>query len=268
MPAVDLERLKSELNDLTWKFTQPVDFLSLLHEIFEHYADRLYRLGMVMQAPKRIKSFRVPRLVIQQIEQLLAPLCRENPAASLNLADALWREEMLETRLLATSILGFTPLKASDEIVARIKAWAQPDEEMDIIHAVFFQAGSQVQRKMPEVWLDLVRSWLGQKTMDWQRLGLTGLLPLIENNEYDNFPPIFDLISPLLALPPEDLQSDLLYLLEALAHRIPLETIALLTYIINMGAGPASIRLFRRALPAFEPEQQAHLRKLLRMPNV
>jgi hypothetical protein len=108
MPAIDLARLKKQTAQLADLFDQPADFLRELKEILDYYVNRTLRSQGV--APSSVlPTYRTPSVVLRQIETELSPVAEKNPIEALELADALWDEGWLETRLLAAFLLGTNP---------------------------------------------------------------------------------------------------------------------------------------------------------------
>ena len=108
MPAIDLARLKKQTAYLADIFDQPDDFLREHREILDHYVNRTLRSQGV--APSSVlPTYRTPPVVLRQIETSLGPVAEQQPIQALELADALWDEGWLETRLLAAFLLGRIP---------------------------------------------------------------------------------------------------------------------------------------------------------------
>ena len=63
-------------------------------------------------------------MVLRQIETELGPVAEKQPIQALELADALWDEGWLETRLLAAFLLGRIPPQ-EERLLARLTAWTQ-----------------------------------------------------------------------------------------------------------------------------------------------
>jgi hypothetical protein len=99
--------------------------------------------------------------------------------------------------------------------------------------------------------------------MPFQAMGLHALLPLIQDRDYQNLPPVFSSISPLLQSAPAAIQVELIEVISALARRTPKETVYYLRQVLTVGQGAGADRLIRKALPAFDAESQSSLRSAL-----
>jgi|WetSurMetagenome_2_1015567.scaffolds.fasta_scaffold85808_3 hypothetical protein len=264
MPAVQLARLKTQLSELSWQFTHPVEFSRALNDLLEFYAEHVYRAGHSLQADRLRPAYHVPVLVMRQIQQELIVRCQENPGAALTTADALWKDSHLEPRLIAIFLLGQAPLKPPDEVISRLKAWCQPQEDNQILSAVLSAGSLRLRREMPGQWFALVKDWVTNPYLSYQSMGLKALIATIEPKEYDNFPPIYDLLLLMLPNPSANHQNELLEIIETLAKRNPRETVFYLREILSMSSGAALARLVRRALPFFDEAGQESLKNAMK----
>jgi hypothetical protein len=108
-----------------------------------------------------------------------------------------------------------------------------------------------------------VEAWFNSSKLDLQALGIRAVVPIVRDPEFENLPPVYRLLSPLMQYLQPKLQTDLQIVIEALAQRSPMETAYFLRQALNIASTPATARLVRRCLPAFAPAQQASLRSAL-----
>jgi hypothetical protein len=260
MAAVQLSRLKTQLSELSWQFPHPAEFRRTLNDLLEFYSDRVYRAGRSLQQERRIPAYHVPVLVMRNLEQELIVRCQENPEAALMTADALWKDSHLEPRLIATFLLSQAPVNPPDATISRLKEWCQPQEDNQILSAALGVGSSRLRREKPDQWFALVKDWTTSPYVAYQSLGLKALIATIQPKDYENFPPIYDLLLLVLPNPHTSQQSELLEIIEILASRNPRETVFFLRQILSMSSGSALIRLIRRSIPFFDPQGQESLR--------
>ncbi len=263
MPAVQLDRLKYQIQQLLLSFSDSGQFEKKLTELFEMYANRVYRPGQNMLAVRRTPMYFVPPILLRQLEFQLAPHCRQNPKKALELADVLWKASHLEQKLVAAFILGQCPLNPIEAITERLLAWCIPDEDSTVLQAVLNQGSEEIRLVQPETWLSLILSWLERETPAYQKMGLNALLPLVQDRNFENLPPIYRLISPVVQNPSPVYQNELVDLIGVLAKREPVETAFFIRQSLNLGLPQSTLRIFRRCLPAFDDPTQASLRNLL-----
>src|SRR6266498_3219650 len=145
MPAIDLARLKKQTAQLADIFDQPSTFLRELREVLEFYINRSLRSSGV--APSSVlPTYRTPVVVLRQIEKELGSVAERQPVQALELADALWDEGWLETKLLAAYLLGRIPPQ-EERLLARLTAWTQTVRDPDVRAALLTTSLTRLRQK-------------------------------------------------------------------------------------------------------------------------
>src|SRR5215213_698798 len=222
MPAIDLARRKKQTAQLADLFDQPVVFLRELREVLEFYINRTLRSLSV--APSSVlPTYRTPVVVLRQIEKELGSIAERQPIQALELADALWDEGWLETKLLAAFLLGRIPPQ-EERLLARLTAWTQAVRDPSVRAALLTTSLTRLRRETPNLFLILVKEWLHPARQRMWSNGIQALVPLISSEDFDNLPPIFETIEPILKASPAALQFDIQELLITLYRASPDET--------------------------------------------
>lgn len=263
MPAVELSRLRSQINGLIERFADPAGFRLALRDLLDLYANRAYRPGQAVKPQPLLPSYRVTPLIMHQLELELGKTCQERPEQALGVVDALWRDPYLEPRLLAATLLGTIPASHQEAVVKILRAWAVPAENFRMLDTLFRSGTAVLRRSAPQQLFRLFEEWLNSSQTEIQSLGVRALIPVIEDQAFENLPPVFRLLSPMVQRSTTPLFTDLQAALEALARRTPVETVYFLRQALSMSPGAGTSRLVRRCLPLFEPAQQASLRAAL-----
>ena len=264
MPAIQIARLRAQVDQLIALYAQPVLFLKGLHDLLEFYDDRTYRAGEVGHIQSLLPHYKVHKPILRQIEIELARLVTLDPENGLKLADSLWSDSYIEPRLLAIHLLGCYPVTPPDQVVERISKWAQPGEDRQVLNALIHHGTYRLLREQPTRWSSLVQEWLTSEDMASQSMGLYALRVTVEDESFQNLPVIFHLISPFAQNLPTSLQVDLLSLFEALAKRSPSETAYFFRQVLILAPTRLFPRLVRRCLPSFDLELQTSLRQALK----
>jgi hypothetical protein len=123
---------------------------------------------------------------------------------------------------------------------------------------------TRLRRETPDLFLVLVKEWLHPARQRMWSNGIQALVPLISSEEFDNLPPIFEIIEPILKALPAALQFDLQELIAALYQASPEETAYFLQQILRGTKSPLPAVSLRRMLPEFPQELQVSLREILR----
>jgi hypothetical protein len=263
MPAVQLTRLKKQLDELTAHFSEPESFFTCLRALFEQYGDLTYRTGQALKPVSLLPGYRVSRLVMKQLELSLAPFCAAYPQESLTIADSLWQDKFFEPRQLACFMLGQTALDPLQEVLTRLEHWSMDAEDNSLLSTLLDQGSQRLRREAPDRWLDVLHDWMGSSNLAMRQHALMALLPFIQDREFENLPAVFSLVSPDLQQNAVDLPADLLKVLNALARRSPVETGYILRQVLATSNEAAFHRLVRRCLSAFPADIQVRLKTAL-----
>ena len=262
MPAIDLARLKKQSAQLGDNFDRPGLFLRELREVLEFYVNRTLRSLSV--APSSVlPTYRTPVVVLRQIEKELGPMAEGRPLQALELADALWDEGWLETKLLAAFLLGRIPPQ-EERLLARLTAWTQAVRDPEVRAALLTTSLTRLRRETPDLFLILVKEWLHPARQRMWSNGIQALVPLISSPDFDNLPPIFEIIEPILKASPATLQYDLQELIIVLYEASPDETTYFLQQILKETRSPLPAIALRRMSPDLPEELQVSLREILR----
>ena len=261
MPAIDLARLKKQTAQLADLFDQPPLFLREHREILDFYVNRSLRSQGV--APSSVlPTYRTPTVVLKQIETELGPVVEKQPIQALELADALWDEGWLETRLLSAFILGRIPPQ-EERLLARLTAWTQAVRDPSVRAALLTTSLTRLRRETPDLFLILVKEWLHPARQRMWSNGIQALVPLISSPDFDNLPPIFEIVEPIIRAAPATLQFDLQELIIMLYEASPDETTYFIQQLLKSTKSPMLAVALRRMSPEFPAELQSSLREML-----
>lgn len=264
MPAVPLNQIQAQIADLSWKYTRAPEYVEGLRVLFNQYGSLVFKKGQVTRKLRAYPSYHVPPVLVNQLELSLLTNHRRYPQASLALVDALWQEEMLEPKNLAAALLGRIDTGDPDPVLQRILLWCHPGLHPLVQEVVFDHATLTLRERYASAWLTQIEAWSDHPTPLIQNMGLRAMLPLAKDRQFDNLPPLFRLLIPLVQSFTPDQQAILADLITALARRTPVEMAFLLRQICQRGVSSASLRLLRRLLPVFPPQEQEQLRQAIK----
>lgn len=97
MPAAQLSQLSKQIELLLLKWEQPDLFLSQLKELLEYYADRLYQPAEQTPIQPGLSIYRVPAIILRQLDLAFTRKAVKEPEAALSIAEALWKHRFAET---------------------------------------------------------------------------------------------------------------------------------------------------------------------------
>jgi len=263
MPAIDLARLRKQANRLADFFFVPDDFLKHLREVLDFYVNYSLRTKENIAPGSNLPTFRTPFVVMRQIENAIGPIAAENPHYALELADLLWDEGYIETRMLAAFLLGRIPPQ-EERLLARLTAWTQQVRDPSVRGALLTTSLERMRNETPDDFLVLISEWLHPARQRYWANGIQALLPMINDPGFENLPPIFELVRPMIEAAPGILQNDLANLINALYQASPSETEYYLREILESASNPMTSITLRRIVTALPSELQTSLRDLVR----
>jgi len=263
MPAIDLARLRKQANRLADFFFLPDEFMKHLHQMLDFYVNYTLRTKENAAPGSNLKTYRTPPAVLTHIENELRQVAEDNPYFALELADILWDEGALETRLLAAFLLGRIPPQ-EERLLPRLTAWTQQVRDPSVRSALLSTSLTRMRKESPAHFLTLIREYLhSARARTWSN-GIQALLPMIADTSYTNLPPILDIVEPIIEEAPSTLQNDLAELIVALYRASANETTFMLKNILAHTQNPMTVITLRRISPSFPPALQNELRELLR----
>lgn len=264
MPAIRPARLSAQIDELVATFDEPVAFSRAMHELLNFYADRTLRSSQVIEATPLLHSYRITPPVMRQIEKTLQARIDEAPEQALILADQLWSERWLETRLLAITILGNLPGDFSQEIVSRITAWGMACKEDKVLRALLSKGLAHIRLIAFDEYLLLLESWLLSPDTGKAYLGIHALPALLKIESFENLPLIFRWLMPLVREVNSAHKNDLIYVIRLLIQRSPQETAFFLRQALNTAANHKTDALIRRVFDDFPAALRKTLHETLR----
>lgn len=269
MPAIDLARLKKQAAQLADLFGRPDEFVRALHGMLDFYVNRTVRDEGSVAPSSILETYRTPPAVLKQIENELGPLAASRPNEALELADRLWDKGWLETRMLAASMLGRIPPQ-EERLLARLTAWASQVRDSSVRAALLTTSLARLRKETPERFLELVGEWLNPERQRLWPHGIQALIPLIRDPNYNNLPPVFEVLEEIVTAAPAVIQNELIELFGALYAESPAETIHFIEDILTNSENPMTATTIRRispSLPEGLAESVRNLVKIKREPN-
>lgn len=260
MPAIQIDRLKKQVDQLSQYYDQPSTFIFQLRDLLSYYANRTYRAGQIGKAWPVMQAYRVPMPVLQQILSAVFQQANKNYLAILSLCDNLWLEPYLECRLLAALILGRLPSENLEAILERIKSWGQTTKDESLLDALYREGLKSLRKENPDLVLELAKSLSTSPEIISQKSAIRLLFPLIEEPGFENIPAVFRILTPLFLKAPIELIPDLLEAIQRLARLSPTEMAYFLKQLLSSTVGLRTSMLIRQSLSAFPPDLQNSLR--------
>jgi hypothetical protein len=242
----------------------PAAFLRALHDLLDFYADRTRRFQRGDRAMSLIRNYRVPDQVLRQIEIGLIPVLSPHPDTAIALADSLWEDGWLETRLLAITIVGQIKPQPPERVSEKVRAWGLMSKDPMVTKALAFRGTERLRHEQRDHFLEMVEEWLSSGELSLVRVGLHAVAHLLEDQRFENLPLIFRWLSPLTRQVDFKTKQALIPVLKLLAQRSPQETAYFLRKILTSTENVHIPGLIRKLLDQFPEHLQDSLRQHLR----
>lgn len=266
MPAIQPARLKSQVQETVEHLHDPAAFLCALHDLLNFYADRTRRFQRGDRAMSLIKNYRVPDQVLLHIERGLIPALAGDPERTFPLADTLWEDGWLETRLLAVTIVGQIAPDDPGPIADQIRHWSQVCKDPLVIKALSVRGLERLRRERRDFLLATLEDWLSSPDAETSlvRVALRAFIPLLEDERFENLPLVFRLLTPLARQIDFKTRPALAPVIGLLAQRSPQETSFFLRKLLTSADRSHVPGLIREILDQFPAHLQDSLRQSLR----
>ena len=265
MPAIDLSRMRKQSARLADFFFVPDEFIRHLHELLDFYVNYTVRKPRAPATAANLRSYRTPAVVVRQIEQALAGIAAraENADAALELADRLWDEEWLETRILAAYLVGSIPPR-EERLLARLTAWTQQLFDAELRAELLNTSLVRLRREAPDVFLELVGEWLQPQRQALWANGIQAVISAVSDPGFHNLPPLMKVIEPVVEAAPVKLQNEIEELILALYSASPTETSYFVRQVLMDSEDPMTAITFRRIAPSLPMELREEIREFIR----
>lgn len=263
MPAVQLSQLKNQIDLLGGQFSRPPEFCRAVIDLFNLYADLTYKAGDSVEQPLLIPTYRVPQLVIRQLELAAASWVNNDPISALQNADFLWDVDALEAKTFAAYLMGHVSTQAYGPIIQRIQGWCSSSSERLLNEAILAKGSYQIRKESSAVWLETINEWFSANTPSSLALGLSAMITTLEDPRFENIPAVYKLLSQYLPNIPDAMQNDLQKVVVVLVQRAPAETSYYLKQLLTTQNTPLLTRVIRLNLPAFPPTVNASMKSAL-----
>lgn len=264
MAAVNLLKLRKEINNLLWKFTNPLEFKADLSQILDQYETLPFRSSPSIHITGFIQRSQVPLLVYRELELAFYPVVQEQPEAALALADTLWAVPEPAVRQIASILLGQVPLRFSDQILERLLVWAQAGLDPQEVSGLFENAASQLRNTNVEVLLQAAADWCKSASKADQHIGLRALIFLLEDPKFINLPTVFNVLEGVFSSTGLDQHHEVSEIVELALEKSKIETSFFIRQQLESKPNRELSRICRRLLPKFSPQSRDTIQSLLR----
>ncbi|MEE9215964.1 MAG: DNA alkylation repair protein [Anaerolineales bacterium] len=205
MPAIDPNRLARQVEDLIALPDEPDQIARFVRDLVEEYSDQT-----------RSSVPTVPTPVIRSIRGALRQHAQQKA-----LSEALWKESLPDTWLLAAGLLE----RIEDpEVAATAKRWAGQNVPIEIVRELGERGLTSWRQADPTGFIDQVGNWLDEKRGRSRVLALYALRKRVSDPDFEDLPSILGLLEGRLGGARGEMREALVALIAALENVAPEET--------------------------------------------
>lgn len=271
MPAIHPPRLRQQVEELVVLYADAERFSRLLKDLFTYYGEQTIRASAQTKQTISLPSGNVPLPVLREVVNQMAPYAENAPHAVLNLSRSLWQQPLMESRQLAAMLVGKLPASQIEQTLQTVEDWAKDNHEDRLLESLAGKSLRIIEQEVPEALLERIQAWLApddDSLSDSQRrnllkLGLSALVPIASDRNFENLPRIYTLLAPHISGAPKSLRPYLLDVLLPLARRSPQEVAFILRSELTENHNPQAVWLARRTMDALPEENRERLRGLV-----
>jgi hypothetical protein len=162
---------------------------------------------------------------------------------------------VVEPRLLAAQMLGALPTSQSNRtaLLACLERWSRDLEDDNLRKRVILAGLARLGAEQPRLSLEFITEVLARGSNLDIKIGLTFLLALVENPEFQNLPVVFNLVSPAIRMPNKACKKQFLDLMTALSRRSPQESAYVFEQAVLISKNAETHWLVRQILEELPP---------------
>jgi hypothetical protein len=259
MPAIDPDRLTRQVVKVAAAIGDPIELRRRALDLLEFYADRTRRPGPSTQVDDVPPSFGAPRPVMRSLTSSLVRAVAGRRERALAAADALWRADYRETRLLAAALVGSLDDR---QAAAWVEDHAALAEDNVVLGEMAGRGLAGWRQADPLGFVDNLTNWLDSSKRPTQHLALLAIIAAVDDPGFRQLPRLFPLLSGRSGSFRGEIRKAYTDSIRALARRSPPEATHFLMAEVASG-DPAAFRLARAVLDTLPPDNAGRLRRAL-----
>jgi len=262
MPPIDLARLRARTAAIAERFAEPAAAANAVRQMLDDYSDRSHRASPRVASRSLGYSFKVSPPVLRAIVMALRAPATASPAAALDIAGRLWQFGSREERRIAAELLGQVAVQQPADAHRLIDSWAPHIESGETADSLAEFGLGPLMRSDPATYLAEARRWVTFPHKWVRRFGLSALLPLVRDRQWDNIPGALAVVRLSMADADADVRRAAVTVLEGLAAKSPAEVgLFLREQAARTNSNTGAI--VRAAMTVLDPEEQTAIFKVL-----
>ncbi len=263
MPAIHLDRLEQQLNQVFTPESSGVIFRLNFLSLVEAHANLAYQEGREIQRKSLIPKLHLPPILMHRIQLRLISIAKTNSNLAIEYAEQLWSINFYETKLLSSIILGNLPESSTQVVVQKLLDFGLSANDFEIHQILFLNGSKNIRQSNQNKWLEIIYSWIDANQRSQLILAISAIRALVQEPTFINLPRIFKIITPIFSIENRKVSSALLILVTDLIEKNSIETAYFLSSTLLVGAPKISSQIIRKTLKLFPPKERQMLKESL-----
>lgn len=264
MPAIQIERLKLQIQSILNPQLTPEDFIISMRSFMEAHANLAFHVSAGSQQNRQMERYELARVITNQLHLSISQFSKSYPETALHFADVLWIEPFFEMKELAGVILGALPENMAPLVLQKIILWNEDNKDKAIRKIIFNTSTQTIRQGKLSEWQNIIKHWLDSGQPANILTALFAMQILIQDAKFENFPFIFNSLKNISIAKNEKINNAWFDVLQTAAILNPLETSAFVKNLIQNHPSDELFRLVRRSLPVFPEAQQTLIRQAMK----
>ncbi|PKN88261.1 MAG: hypothetical protein CVU46_01720 [Chloroflexi bacterium HGW-Chloroflexi-8] len=264
MPAIQIDRLKSQIQSILEPKFPPEIFLESLRSLMEAHANLAFRTTSESFQKQGLESYQLSPLIINQLQLFFIQFAKANPDIALSYVDIIWSEPVLEMKQMAGIFMSALPVTKIPDILERVIKWSGDTKDKTLRMIIFNESTKTIRDHGLNKWLDIISGWVNSGNPQMIIPAIQAIQVLILDPKFENIPYVFNKISSISSFHNEKITNELSELIQLLILREPIETQFFVKSMLLSQPSPELFRIIRRNLGYFSDEQQEKIRQIMK----
>lgn len=260
MPNVQLAHLQSQIKALMNHYADEKIFRDSLFSLLNLYSQKENSQNSGLFGGVGIPSLNIPAIVLSELNAIFEQAAQEYPEVTFKNSEVLAKMDFLETKMLSFSLLLSLPSSYQKEVFNNLRNLIH-EGNSEALNEMFLDCLEEnTDIMLSEKWLNLIEEWLQSENLTTKKIGLSALTRVIQNKDFDYFPKVFTILTPLFSEPTIEIRHDLIQIVREMISRTEQETASFLISIAKLHANNENRVFIRKCLPLFSLSLQNEMK--------
>lgn len=218
---MDKTTIQRRIQKLSSQLCRPQQLTRELEALLESLKEEKAAANYKKIIPKMVKSFGVPKPVLDVIAQEISRLGQKSPQSTLKLLKTLWQKGSFEERTITAKILSQIGKKIPEESLNLIGSFLKNIDNWSICDVLATQGLRGIMATHRDRILDLASECTKNEGKWIKRFGVATIVEVAHNKSLEIPKEVFDIVKPLMATEDPDVKKAIAWALREISKREP-----------------------------------------------